>query len=193
MKKVKYIIYNPATNGVRWIENARQGLRLKGFADAISTRIRHNGWCADYWQDTVYRGIVYQLPARNGEPQFISGYADPCNDDCALLDFSTINTCEIAAAHQADRFAQLHAERDKEEWLKDQAAYAIEELKDSISTTRQSIIKLCADMRKMRQTTQAPPSICDALRAQVASLLKSIKHDRRTITKWQREPYSMFN
>ncbi len=103
----------------RWVENTGfAGLRTVGFADEIARGIDHKGWFCDphdFGGGEVYRGIVLQLPARNGFPQYVYGYADPCNDDAALIDFDIIigdfggtENCEDdsqlrAAANAADQ------------------------------------------------------------------------------------------
>ena len=63
--------YGPAFKhcgkGYRHVENCvAAGLRFVGYADKINDRIRHKGWCVDEFGDDVMRGVVYQLPARNG-------------------------------------------------------------------------------------------------------------------------------
>jgi hypothetical protein len=53
---------------------ALDGLRDVGHADDILPRsISHRGWFADANQDETYRGHVWQLPARKGEPVNIAG------------------------------------------------------------------------------------------------------------------------
>ena len=85
------IIYNAEheLNGeprARWIENASRGLRRVGFADEIasaegSRAIDHKGWFTDSNdQNSVMRGIVYQLPAARGRgadrERYVYGFAE---------------------------------------------------------------------------------------------------------------------
>src|SRR5690606_7160203 len=51
------------------------GWRDMGDAGDIVT-MRHNGWYADEYGDTVYRGHVWQLPARDGRPNYVAGYVE---------------------------------------------------------------------------------------------------------------------
>ena len=96
----KVIEYNRAFEAhgyrnVRWVENVSRGLRLVGFADEIASKeghrrtIDHRGWFTDEDQcGEIYRGVVYQLPSHGDEKEcYVYGYADPNNDDCALLCF----------------------------------------------------------------------------------------------------------
>lgn len=171
------IEYNPETKeGYRWIENASAGLRLVGYADKVATRIQHKGWYTDD-DGEVLRGVVYQLPARKGKPQYISGYADPYNDDCALLDFTHIHNDKIQAAYAADRIAELAAEkeRDYKEAYRAGAMYsdALQIVKDN----RVQCIGLIAAIR-IERNRQAPKIICDTLRAQVQRHIAAIKSAR---------------
>lgn len=74
-------------NGKRymWIENASACLRSAGYADEICKNIWHRGWFTrdDDCDSEVYRGIVYRLP----HGRAFVGYADPCNQGCALVAF----------------------------------------------------------------------------------------------------------
>lgn len=98
------------SNQYRWIDNVtRLGWRPAGYADEITAHIKHRGWYANTFFDEVYRGIVYRLP----RGRFLYGYADPLNDDCALIANTTATTL-YDAANRADRIAQMFAERDME-------------------------------------------------------------------------------
>lgn len=112
----KQIEYNPLSeNGLRWIENASKGMRLCGFADDL-IRLDHRGWYTDPegFEDGVMRGVVYQLPTRNGSPVFAVGYADPYNDDCCCVEIRTDIEDKEEAARIADSIAERCAERERE-------------------------------------------------------------------------------
>ena len=129
----------------RWIENIHDaGLRCCGFADDIGGRsIDHRGWYCDPhgYDGDIYRGIVLQLPSRNGLPQYVYGYADPWNDDAALIDFDIIkgplngenfdlSDELLEAASAADDMARIWAEREKDYHAKDYAEQAAAEKRD---------------------------------------------------------------
>lgn len=116
--KPRAIDYGPAHEAhgykVRFVENVSRGLRKIGFADEI-LKLRHQGWYADDDSGMMagtYRGIVYQLPARDGVPQYVYGYADPNNDDCALLSVETESDKKDAARY-ADQLAERFAEHER--------------------------------------------------------------------------------
>lgn len=109
-----FVEYNkPFDGAARYVENPSEGLRLVGYADKVASRIRHEGWFTDEFQDNKFRGVVYRLPARNGKSLFIAGYEEE-ESDRTVLDFSTIHDCEIAAAHAGDSMAQSDAEKQRE-------------------------------------------------------------------------------
>lgn len=159
----------------RWIENvAAIGLREAGFADELLS-LRHKGWFADAFQDENYRGQVWQLPARNGRPQFVYGYADPCNPGAAFISFdiergedSEGEQAKREAARHGDSMAEIFAESEREYSEAWQAARQWEELADDMAKARAKAKALVADMRAAIKAGQlASAAICEALRAQV--------------------------
>lgn len=78
---------------------------------------RYGGWYADAYQDETYTGNVWQLPARNGEPQFIAGYVER-DSGYAVLDATrgrlTLFDDREDAARAADGLAERMAERERE-------------------------------------------------------------------------------
>ena len=132
---------------VRWVENASSLMRCVGYADKIAQRINHKGWHSDNWQYETYRGVVYQLPARNGHAVFVYGYADPCNDDCAILCFDNDYTDAVDAAYAADKFAEIHAEISREYRAKDQAEQRILSIADELAENRRALLTALAERR----------------------------------------------
>lgn len=181
-KKIKTIDYGPVNNthgcNVRWVENVSRGLRLVGFADKIVS-INHNGW---YIMDDgdfgdTYRGVVYQLPARGGVAQYVYGYADPWNDDCALLCF-IVETERNEAAHMADRLAEIFAEAERDYHRASDAGRRFEELDVEIKDMRKEALAIGAEMRAARKAEVQAPTICATLRAKVLSLYRHIQKAR---------------
>lgn len=166
------IQYNPASDdGLRWVEHASAGLRFKGYADEVATRINHKGWYTqdDGFSDETLRGVVYQLPARDGKPQYIPGYVETCNfDDTggARLDFSDIRDCEIEAAYAGDRLAEIAAEKEREHNSAWRAGNDYAHAKDTIAKERKKCLALLSAMRAERKRG-APEPICNALREQI--------------------------
>ncbi len=164
----KYIEYNIAgDDGLRWIENASQGLRFTGYCDKINRFIDHTGWFTNEFQEEKLRGVVYQLPARKGKAQFIAGYTDPCNDDCARIDFNNIYDDENEAARAADRIAEKTAESEREYNEAWQAGNDYAEKGEELSTIRKATIELLQAIKNK----QSEPVICKAIRSQINSQL----------------------
>jgi len=92
LRKARAAVARPFRNGgngewLRWIENPEsKGLRFVGYADEIDSGIRHTGWFLDSeFRDETARGVVYQLPAKDGRARFLAGYTDSFNDGPAAL------------------------------------------------------------------------------------------------------------
>lgn len=183
-KKVKAIEYNPAHKAhgyenVRWIENVSEGLRCVGFADKLAG-IDHNGWFTDDdGMGEVLRGIVYQLPARNGAEAFVYGYADPHNDDCALLCFGDIASDKEQAARDADRFAELFAEDERDYQRAWSAGRRYEDLDVEIRDMRKEALAIGTEMRTARKARVTAPTICATLRNQIRALYRRIQKARK--------------
>jgi len=120
------------------------GLRFVGFADELAPRtIQHKGWYTHPYDDgEVYRGAVWQLPARNGECLYVAGFIDPYNDSAALIDFDTIrgepddDKIKAEAAYRADAIARIHAEHEREYQEKWEAARRVRDLLEDICDAR---------------------------------------------------------
>lgn len=122
------------TKAMRWCEQpSALGLRFVGYADKLAD-IRHTGWWTDDdgCNESV-RGVVYQLPSRNGCPVYVSGYDNQINGtaDCdgpAAIDFGTLWHGDVGgnnadsdhygahrdAAYHADKLAEQMAENERE-------------------------------------------------------------------------------
>lgn len=131
--KKRHVIYGPrfdapACNHARFVENASRALRFVGYADQLSTRIMHTGWWPDDQGelDTI-RGVVYRLP----HGKFAYGYADPINEDCAMLCFDDDADNAEEAALYADEIARIAAEHERDyqrKWLAAERVRCLREL-----------------------------------------------------------------
>ena len=129
----------------RWCEDtADAGLRFVGFADELAPLfIQHKGWYTDPdGFGEVYRGAVWQLPARGGQCLYVAGFADPCNEGAAFIDFEPIYGepddagLDFYAALRADEIARIHAEREREYQEKWRAAQRVRDLLADICDAR---------------------------------------------------------
>lgn len=186
--------YNPefksGRGSYRWIENCEAaGLRLVGYADELYKGIGHRGWFTNNdGYGEIYRGIVYRLPARNGQNVYMAGYADPNNNGCALL--STELHYEAAAddlndvARFADRIAEHFAEQERDyqrAWsavsmAKDAADEARQAARDALELVRE--LEKC-DGPKIQKAIKS--EFCDALkqyRKAMSSLVDALNNDQ---------------
>lgn len=137
----------------RCIENVSPDLRRVGDSDEI-VRLRHTGWYMDNYQDETVHGAVYQLPARDGKPQYVPAYDDPYNPNYAVLDFHSITDDKEDAARWADSMAEHCAEEAREYQAKDEAENRINEIAEEIQM-------LYSDFRDKSRQIRAN---CDALK-----------------------------
>jgi hypothetical protein len=200
------VIFNPSHSShsdrhVRWVENASDGLRLVDFADKI-IGLNHQGWFTEDDGDNgeVYRGVVYQLPTRKGkqrfalptrkgkqrfalptrkgEQRFAYGYADPNNEGAALLCFDPCDDKEDAA-HWADRFAEKHAEEERDYKRAWQAGSRFASLGEEIADARRDCLALIRDTKAGCPTIADLPSVKSTIRAAVMSYLQEIEDARK--------------
>ncbi|CAB4162060.1 hypothetical protein UFOVP786_23 [uncultured Caudovirales phage] len=128
-----------------WDHKDSVPFRFIGYVDEIRRSIDHQGWYCDQFQDRTLRGVVYQLPARNGVPQYLSGYQESDNDSVVLyLDSFEAEPAE--AAYRADRIAERWAESEREyqeAWFAgSQAGEAVREALDALRDEVSRIVQI---------------------------------------------------
>jgi len=180
--------WNREHKGTRWIESVEgAGLRRVGYADELVRSIRHNGWYADSSEGatgSLYRGIVVQLPARNGATQFLAGY-ESADSDGVLLDMSRGvfegdaegDDAKHEAALAADSFAEHNAEEARDYDSAWQAGSRYAQTLEEIESTRDKIRSLIHEAQHARQADlfeASTPNICEAIRNTIASKLRSM-------------------
>lgn len=133
--------------------------RSVGYADEI-VRIDHKGWYTDSFQDDTMRGVVYQLPARNGKEQFLAGTEWSCNDEIVL--FLDVHDDKEDAARMADEHARVTSELYREDDEKQRAEQRKEEIAEKLKTLRtdrkamQTELKtVCKSHKLARKTLRA--------------------------------------
>ena len=182
--------WNRESDGARWVEKLDSaGLRFVGYADEIAG-INHTGWYADSHCDEILRGVVLQMPARNGCAQYLAAYADPNNRGAYRVNVTQIyvgdyrdyhhsNNEDSGArdcAYAADSFAECVAESEREYHDAWQAGNHFADLGQEIAQHRKSALALIAEIK--RASKQFPPAICAVLRDHVESHLESIREAR---------------
>ncbi len=160
---------------MRFIEKPSAcGLRFVGYADKI-IRLDHNGWFVDNDQSETVRGVVFQLPGRNGVPLFVAGYEDWNNskadsDGPVCLDFAEVVAGERpewvvsagywscsdsaadhdgahTAARYADQIAEWLAEDEREYNAAWQAGSRYSDVADEIASDRKEALRLLSERR----------------------------------------------
>jgi hypothetical protein len=194
--------FESGSSTLRWIEKPEScGLRFVGWADQVADgrRIDHKGW---HTNDSCYetlRGIVYQLPARNGECLYISGYAQhegrgesgPSNGAALCFDRMTCGDMHGTdngndsdardAAYLADSIAEHAAERERDYQECSNKGFQFSELGESIVEARRTILELCNEIKAARKIAGAAsmPTICETLRDKVRRLYDEIQTARK--------------
>lgn len=162
-KDDKPIVYNPEfkpteypfdNDRFRWVECPESGMRHTGTAGDI-VRLDYTGWYVDNFNNETCTGEVYQLPARDGVPQYIPAVSDPYGNDGAMFDFHSIFDNKEECARYADSMAESSAERDREHEAKQDAENRIQEIAEEIKT-------LYCDFRVTARTLRTLPSKINA-------------------------------
>lgn len=118
------------------------GLRDVGNSHEIISRLPL-GYYVDEYQDETISGHVWQLPARNGEPVFIAGYAERESEYAVLsATGSRLDTWDNKedAARCADSIAERDAEKQREDNIKANEAQRLDDkcadLRETVNTCR---------------------------------------------------------
>lgn len=191
------IEYNRASDdGLRWIENATDGLRFVGLCDEIARSegrwraIDNLGWYTDEFQDSVLRGVVFQLPTRKGKAQYVAGYAS--SDECrikrgdawnvknARLNLSETYDDKMDAARASNGIAERAAESEREYQEAWSAGNRYSELGEEISATRKATLALLIERRAARDLpAERFASICSLIRSRVGDAGRAIQRARK--------------
>lgn len=179
------IVYNPewtpeGRHGKRYrcVEHAAKGLRVVGTVSDIARREGwrwdHDGWYVDNFQDATVRGVVLQLPARDGKPVYVPAFSNPYEDDGSYsADFHSTTDTLRDAMHWADQMAEVYAEEAREDDAKFQAEQQIESARTDICDARKLASQLVADLRTAGHAL--PASIRDTTRLRVRALRSEVK------------------
>lgn len=128
-------------DGERFVERPTEnGFRFVGFCDDLTHAIAHTGWFCDEFQDSKFRGAVYQMATRDGKWLFVPAYVNDWNDG-VLMDFGNIQTESVyetsdhtdssaanSAAHCADSLAERAAEKERDYQIEERERLEAEEL-----------------------------------------------------------------
>jgi hypothetical protein len=163
-------------DSVFWCECPDDYLRRVGYADECGLRsIRHKGWFTDEYGDgELARGVVFQLPARNGTPRFISGVADSVNDGPAILSLELFDDKDDAARN-ADSLAEIYAEKERDYRRASNAGFRHGELGEEIATMRGQVREILKARRDHIRKGDKVPTILAVLECKARELLGEIE------------------
>lgn len=185
--------------GAQWIERpADMGLRFVGYCDKIRDSIGHTGWYTDCYNEESIRGVVYQLPGRDGKARFVAGHDNPNNGAAdaggpAFVDFSEIyeescvgfnydgstyasdlDACRDAAG-AADEFTRIEAEKEKEYSTAWQAGARYADAIQERAEIKTELRALLVERRNLKaQASAATVAICSAVESQARDMLATI-------------------
>ena len=166
----------------RWCENLSDHFRETGEAHKI-IRLRYTGWFVDNFHDSSTRGLVLQLPSRQGKSLYLAACSDPWNNDCGIVEMCFYDEKE-AAARAADQLAERYAEDSRADDLKQMAETEISELKASIKSIRRHIQTLVTGIRQSTVSTV----VCEQLRGDVRRLRQQVREQLARIEKIESNP-----
>lgn len=198
-------VVGAARDGARWVERPQDaGLRFVGWSDELQrhtaySRNLNQGWYSrDADDGEVYRGAVWQLPARNGRPIYVVGYregeargrydwrdtATGQDTGAGLLNLGSLIYGDDArgeepdhrdAAIMADGFAERHAETSREYFEAWQAGSQWQSLGETVAQYRTQALAILKD----RRGAVGSATLCGVIRDKVESLVEMIADARR--------------
>lgn len=177
---------------MRWIEKPENcGLRFVGYADDLSDHIKHTGWYTDDdGCDETVRGVVYQLPARNGQALYVPGYVDSWNDGAVCLAFSSISEGEPClwgnnwddekahAARDADHIAERMAEESRDHNRAWQAGNQFFDADKKILKLRDHARTLIDNTKLIVAKNANVPTAIGTLKCSISTILNEIQELR---------------
>lgn len=86
---------------VESVSSGDSAFRLKNYADELA-RLDHNGWFADDFQDSTYRGSVLQVSGRGGRARFVPAYEES-DSGGYVVDVSRVFEADPAAERESAR------------------------------------------------------------------------------------------
>jgi hypothetical protein len=147
--------------------------------DVVS--MRHEGWCADSFQDSLIIGRVLQLPARDGKPVYVPGTYSTGSDGVTLYPLDWYDD-KADCARAADQYAERLAEIEREYSDAWQAGSLAASHDHDAKAIRSDIIALVRDLRKTRKTVtgnDALQHIVMVARREVDSMLREMSRLRK--------------
>lgn len=171
---------------VFWCERPDAYLRRVGFADEVAKRegfsrsIDHKGWFLDSdFQDEVARGVVFQLPAKDGKTRFMYGVADPHNDRPAILAHEVAGDIRDAAIW-ADQLAERYAEDERDYREASNARMRHDSIADDIQHERRVALRLLMT-RRAGTTPLGGDNLCAMVARDAREAIAKLRREREEL------------
>lgn len=164
------------------------GIRVRNmrYCDNVALTIQHKGWFTDGYNDSVYRGVVFNLPHGRFGIGLVCGYGKYWDEPILCRESYD---CEIRAAHAADEEARVAAWEAKDAAMEEHSEEAIAEIKDTeLPDVRRAIVDLCKGIKE----STLHPTACAGLKRQLTSLLEEKADLWKRIRQLEREPWTVY-
>lgn len=175
--------HNPSARAYYIDTLAELGWRTIGEAHR-HVRLNHTGWYTDSNQDETAAGYVLQLPARDGECQYVPAVV--CSQSCGVTVYPLDRYDEIEdCARAADGYAETFAEQSREWDAKQQAEFDIQQARDDIQQMRADCLALIREIKADRKDGRDFPIIRRELLNSVSVYRSEINRARELIARRQ--------
>lgn len=171
----------------RWhyCKEAGHGFRHVGYADEVCRHIKHTGWFTDNFQGERMRGIVAQIPAKDGTPRYVAG-CEHSDWDCHTIDLDTFYDDKEDAAKAADSMAESMAEQCREDEYRESVKAREVDNRQAIRESLAEYAQIRASLGQTRDKTARR-----VLRERLESEKANRDKLRREIEKLDTDPYSV--
>lgn len=170
------------SDSVFWCEHPDTHLRRVGYSDECSESrsLRYNRgyYVSEDDCGEVARGVVFQLPGKNGSPRFMYGVADPFNDGPVMLSHD-ITECKANAAIWADQLAQCYAESEREYQEISNAGFQYRELGEEIAAQRRDTLALISEAKGFQRALRGLPETRRLIAQEIKRYLRETRRDRK--------------
>lgn len=153
------------------------------------TRIRHNGWYADNFQDSLIIGGVAKMRTSRGTLYIPVTHCDGWGGTRHYIrdgemaprgsDEATHEQAVRDAAHTADGLAEREAEESRDYYAKDAAEQDILTARDRVHAINDEALSLIREIKANGK--DYTPAVCKALRSELTGLLRQRRAEFKTI------------
>jgi len=149
----------------------------------------HTGWYADSYQNSLIKPHVTRLRCSKGTLYVPVTHCTDWDGTRHYMQYATLipkgsnedehEQAALDALHIADRCAEIESEESREAFAKDQAEQDILAAREEIHAINKQVLPLIHDAKRQKNLFTGP--ICEAIKYQIESFLKSRNEQFRTI------------